>query len=411
MRVLLMADSFGATGGGEVIVAYLARQLQRQRHAVAVVTAGPGKTEQVDWDGIPIYQIRSDYHPRLRPALSVLNPATLGGVSRALRELKPDVVHAWNVHHHLSYESLRIAARHAPVVHTSQDALAFCYTKFHCWIDPSSVSGTLPTPRAHPERCRNCRSLYWSFPIRNRLARAYLGRSVRVPVAVSHALATGLVANGLRQPRVVHNGIPAEDFLADDIDQREVNSRWVLGSGPCVLAGGRLSHFKGHELAVRAFQPVARARPDAQLLIMGGYGWYGERLAGVAAQLGIADRVRFLGLVPREQVPSVLKRSSAVLTLSMYLDPFPTMNLEAMAASRAVVGTCFGGTTEAVMDGETGYIVNPYDGACVSEHVQELLADHDLAQRLGKAGRERLLTEFTVARMAEQYERIYEGCR
>jgi glycosyltransferase involved in cell wall biosynthesis len=411
VRVLLMADSFRATGGGEVMVAYLARRLQQQGHDVAVLTAGRGKTGRFSDEGILLYQLRSDYHPRLRPALSILNPAVVRGVSAAIRDFKPDVVHAWNVHHHLSYESLRIAARHAPVVHTSQDALAFCYTKFHCWIDPTKVGQALPEPRAHPERCRNCRALFWSFPVRNRLARGYLNQCVRVPVAVSHALADGLVANGLPRPRVVHNGIPQDDFDSKTEDHGEIYDRWKLGAGPCVLAGGRLSHFKGHELAVHAFQPVAAAHATAQLLIMGSYGWYGDKLAGIAAQLGIADRVKFLGLVPRDIVPIVLHRSAAVLTLSMYLDPFPTMNLEAMAASRGVVGTCFGGTPEAVMDGETGYIVNPYDGACVSERIRELVTDADRAASLGKSGRKRLLDCFTAKRMADDYERVYTEAR
>lgn len=401
-----MADSFGATGGGEVMVAYLARQLQRS-HDVAILTAGPGETHRASWDGIDVYQLHSDYHPRLRPVLSIVNPTILRGVSRAVRDFRPDVVHAWNVHHHLSYESLRLAAHHAPVVHTSQDALAFCYTKFHCWIDSARLGDPLPAPRAHPERCRNCRSLYWSFPIRNRLARGYLEHAVRVPVAVSHALAAGLAANGLRPPRVVHNGIPADDFLGGNDEHQDVDARWGLGHGPCVLAGGRLSHFKGHELALRAFQRVAASSSAAQLLIMGGYGWYGERLASIAAELGVAGRVKFLGLVPRDQVPSVLQRSTAVLTLSMYLDPFPTMNLEAMAASRAVVGTCFGGTNEAVADGETGYIVNPYDQASVSARISALITDVDLAARLGAAGRERLFDQFRIERMAERYEVIY----
>jgi glycosyltransferase involved in cell wall biosynthesis len=144
---------------------------------------------------------------------------------------------------------------------------------------------------------------------------------------------------------------------------------------------------------------------------MGDYGWYGERLAGIAAQLGIGDRVRFLGLIPRHLVPIVLDRSAAVLTLSMYLDPFPTMNLEAMATSRAVVGTCYGGTPEAVTDGKTGYVVNPYDTACVSERILELVTDADRATGLGQAGRERLRAYFSVKRMAEDYERIYDEAR
>ncbi|MFN0070876.1 MAG: glycosyltransferase, partial [Chloroflexota bacterium] len=155
-----MADSFGATGGGEVIVSYLARRLM-QRHTVGIVTAGAGPTERVNWRGLSVFQIHSAYHPRLRPAISIVNPVTVGAVRQAVQTFAPDVVHAWNVHHHLGYEALRQAAQIAPVVHTSQDALAFCYTKFHCWIDPTNRSGALPIPRAHPERCRNCRSHFW----------------------------------------------------------------------------------------------------------------------------------------------------------------------------------------------------------------------------------------------------------
>lgn len=407
MRLLIMADAFGTTGGGEVMVAYLARQL-RERHEVAILTAGDGQTEQSTWEGIPVFQIHSAYHPRLRPALSILNPATVGPIRRAMSAFRPDVVHAWNVHHHLGYEALRIATRMAPVIHTSQDALAFCYTKFHCWIDPTAPPDSRPEPRAHPERCRNCRAHYWLFPIRNRLVRAYLGSAVRIPVSVSHALAAALETNGLRRPRVVYNGIPADDFQIHDSSGESEHGRLGTGEGPAVLAGGRLGHFKGHEQALRAFATVAPAIPGAQLLIMGGFGWYGERLTNIAADLGVSDRVRFLGLVPRKEVPVVLSRSRAVLNLSMYLDPFPTMNLEAMAASRAVIGTCFGGTPEAVVNGQTGHVVNPYDEAGVAQRIREVLTDEVQARALGHAGRARLEERFLVEQMAMRYEEIYQ---
>ncbi|MFN0071087.1 MAG: glycosyltransferase family 4 protein, partial [Chloroflexota bacterium] len=287
------------------------------------------------------------------------------------------------------------------------DALAFCYTKFHCWIDPTNRSGALPIPRAHPERCRNCRSHFWLFPVRNRLIQTYLKHFVRTPVAVSQALADALTVNGLRIHRVIHNGIPAEDFASIGESATVINERWGLGEGPTFLAGGRLSHFKGHEQALRAFQRGTSNVSRAQLLIMGGYGWYGEYLATRAKDLGISDRVRFLGQVPREDVPAVISRSSAVLNLSMYLDPFPTMNLEAMAASRAVVGTCFGGTPEAVEHGRTGYVVNPYDEAAVAERLRDLSDGPDLASQLGAAGLIRLRERFQISQMVDAYEAIY----
>jgi type III pantothenate kinase len=237
----------------------------------------------------------------------------------------------------------------------------------------------------------------------------YLRHSVSIPAAVSRALAEGLVANGLPRARVVHNGIPPDDFLSGDSAFQEVSDGWGLGRGPAILAGGRLSHFKGHERALRAFHRAAANQPDARLLVMGGYGWYGERLARIAADLGISNQVKFLGLVSRDAVAGVLNRAAAVLTLSLYLDPFPTMNLEAMAASRAVLGTCYGGTPEAVEHGVTGYIVNPYDDAATADRIAGILSDPDLAARLGKAGRERMLECFSVDRMAADYESIYDA--
>jgi glycosyltransferase involved in cell wall biosynthesis len=82
-----------------------------------------------------------------------------------------------------------------------------------------------------------------------------------------------------------------------------------------------------------------------------------------------------------------------------------------MAASKAVVGTCFGGTPEAVEDGVTGYVVNPYDTESVSRRIQALVTGPVDATELGNAGRQRLLEHFTAEAMADQYERIYEESR
>ena len=75
------------------MVAYLARQLQ-QSHTVALL-CGPEATGHASWNGLDVYQIHSEYHPRLRPALSLANPSTARGVAGALRAFRPDVVHAW----------------------------------------------------------------------------------------------------------------------------------------------------------------------------------------------------------------------------------------------------------------------------------------------------------------------------
>jgi glycosyltransferase involved in cell wall biosynthesis len=83
------------------------------------------------------------------------------------------------------------------------------------------------------------------------------------------------------------------------------------------------------------------------------------------------------------------------------------VNLEAMALEVPVIGRCYGGTPEAVVDRETGFIVNPYDVAGVAERAVQIVADGGLRAGLGAAGRRRVVREFDVTRMAERYEAIY----
>jgi hypothetical protein len=107
-RLLLMADAFDNRGGGEVVVAHLANAL-RDRWEVAVLTTTRGPDESVDEGGLPVFRVHSAYHPRLRPLVSLCNPMVGAKVSAIVRRFRPDVVHAWNVHGHLSYDALRLA--------------------------------------------------------------------------------------------------------------------------------------------------------------------------------------------------------------------------------------------------------------------------------------------------------------
>ena len=135
--------------------------------------------------------------------------------------------------------------------------------------------------------------------------------------------------------------------------------------------------------------------------------WFGAALKRRAAELGLTDRVRFSGYLPRTEFLALLGAGALFANLSLYLDPFPTVNLEAGAAGRPVVGTCFGGTPEVVLDGQTGRIVNPYRLAAVTTALSELLADRAERERLGRAAAERVRAEFPLCRMVEAYARLF----
>ena len=409
-RLLLMADAFDQSGGGEVVVAHLANAL-RERWDVGVLTTTREGDELVQDGGMTLFRVHSDYHPRLRPILSLLNPQVAPKIAAVVRRFRPDVVHAWNVHSYLSYDSLRLVRRAGvPLVLTYQDAQPFCYSKFKCWVDAGAPCPERPDYRANPRACRSCRQHYWLFPPRNRLVRRYLERYVSRGVSVSNALATALAANDIPEPSVIHNGLPLDEPALVETNARRSRERHGWQIERLLVTGGRLHFFKGQRQAVTAFARIARETPAARLVILGERGWFRDSLAELAAQLGVAHRVSFPGFLDRAAYYDCLAAADAFLNLSMYLDPFPTVNLESMALAVPVIGTCFGGTPEAVLDGVTGYLVNPYHLDAVVDRCLALLSDGDARNRLGQAGKRRVADVFPVKRMAEQYEAVYLSC-
>ena len=124
--------------------------------------------------------------------------------------------------------------------------------------------------------------------------------------------------------------------------------------------------------------------------------------------MGLAGRVLFLG--QRDDVPELMAGSD-LLALPSLFEGLPLSALEAMAAGLPVVGTRVCGTSEAVLDGVTGRLVEPGDPEALAEAIVEVLQAPGLAARMGAAGRLRVEREFGAARMACETAAIYEELR
>ena len=407
MRLLILSDYWGDLGGGELVAAQLARAL-RDRFDVAILSTDRRRESREHRDGLLMYRVRSDYPARIRPLLAVANPLTLSGVRRVLRDFKPDVVHAWNVHQHLSYASLGLARRSgAPTVLTFQDVQPFCYTKYHCYIDRAAPCPPRPDYRARPATCRACWRHYWLFPPRNRAVHALIGRYVSRRVAVSQALADALADNGLPGAQVIHNCLPLEEFPPSRASVDAVRLRFNLGA-EVVVGGGRFGFFKGQQQLIEAFARVARERPTAQLVLAGHHkGEVGALLQARVAQLGLSERVTFSGFLSRPDMLALLAAGALYANLSLAFDSFPTVNLEVGAAGRPIIGTCFGGTPEVVLDGVTGRLVNPYRTDQVVQLMVGLLASAEHRTQMGRRAAERVRTVFPMSAMVEAYADVF----
>src|SRR5581483_1657315 len=105
-----------------------------------------------------------------------------------------------------------------------------------------------------------------------------------------------------------------------------------------------------------------------------------------AKELGIAEHVRFLGYQSQPQVRQLLAATD-VFVMTSFAEGVPVVLMEAMASGVPVVATRIAGVPELVEDGISGYLIPPGDAASLTERVRELLANAELRQRLGNAGR------------------------
>jgi len=414
--ILIVNDHFPPDHwGGSNSVAFLqAKGLRAQGMDVRVFATTQDKNEVTGWreyQGIPVRIFYTDYHPRWWAWLSLYNPETLGEFERELRALAPDVVHFHNVHHYFSYHTIAIAKRAGVKAYlTVHDVMSFAYQKLHHFIDYSSKEIPLTFKYRVPwlVNARDARKRY--NPLRNFFIRRYLGKLDRI-FAVSTALKQALADNGIVQKvEVVPNGV---DIAAFDQSYEAVSLRQGLGLGnaPTILFVGRFTPDKGRDVLLRALALVNKEVPEARLLVVG---FNADRrhepaMWRIIEELEIEKSIVFVPAVEYIHMHKYYRIADVVVVPSVIFDSFPTANLEAMAAGKPVVATCFGGSREAVVDGETGYIVNPLDIETLASRITGLLSDPEKAKTMGRAGRERLEKEFSLANQLAAYEAYYQA--
>lgn len=198
---------------------------------------------------------------------------------------------------------------------------------------------------------------------------------------------------------LVHNGIDPRPFL----EGGGASLREALGlKGSVVLTFvGRLAPQKDPLTLVEAVKTL----PDGVLLVVGD-GELRPQVEKYVQEQGLEERVRLLG--ERSDVPGILAGSD-IFVLSSRWEGLPYTIIEAMMAGLPVVSTKVGGVPELVEDGVTGFLVPPEDPPALAEALQVLLDDPELRRRVGQAGRDKALREFTLDCMLRKTERVYEG--
>jgi glycosyltransferase involved in cell wall biosynthesis len=210
---------------------------------------------------------------------------------------------------------------------------------------------------------------------------------------------------GVPQDRLamIYSGIQSEE--PPPVDPRTV--RTELGydaDAPLVLFAGRLADQKRVDDLLKALDLLQYVQPDARTVIAGD-GPLRNRLEETAQSYRLEGHVRFLG--HRDDVPRLIAASDLVVLPSSY-EGLPNVVLEAMRFRKPVVATAAPGTTEVVIDGDTGLLVPIGNPPLLARAMRDVVREPALARRLGEAGRARVETYFGADSMITQFADLYE---
>ena len=240
-------------------------------------------------------------------------------------------------------------------------------------------------------------------PLRHYVQRRF-SRHIDSIFAVTHQLKGDLVERiGLPASaiRVLHNGVDLAKFAAHDRDETRHNlgfkdNDFVVGSV------GRLAAVKNYPILLRT---VAAMRHENVRVVLVGDGPERDALEGLAASLGIAARTTFLG--HREDVPQLIGAMDTFVLPSLSEGMSNTL-LEAMAIGVPVVASSVGGNPEIIDDARVGALFESDNAAALLEKLGKFHSNAELRTRIGLAGRQRVLANFSIDAMISRYENLYE---
>lgn len=290
-------------------------------------------------------------------------------LSRVIRRLKPDVVHAHDSHG----------------VAMAGTALA--------------MASVVPRPPLVMSRRVD-------FHLGKNALSRYKYRQVDCFICASAAIRAMVVADGIPEDctTVVHDGVNVTAIdLVQPVNLREV--LWLPRDAPVVANAAALVPHKGQKHLVDAAVLVLRQVPDARFVIFG----EGELRESLETQIKSRSLEKHVFLPGFRDDVLALCKTIDVFAMSSVTEGLGSAVLEMMACRKPVAATSAGGLPEAVVNNETGLLVPPRDDRALAAAIVRLLADADLRARFGEAGRRRVEEQFSVDQMVRGTVRAYES--
>lgn len=370
---------FPERGGVEETIRGLSREFRRLGHRVIVLAGRRDRSQplRTAFEGTSVirFPMVRDFVPLSRFGTHAREQAsvrhTVSFLHRALHDFQPDIINVQYDGTPLLFTLLAASDLPAPVIATLQGYAQQCYHRNGAY---------------------------------SRLLFRALLRGCDYVIGNSDSMlrdARRIVPSITRRSCVIPNGV----------DLREFRSRRPHPHPrPYILALGRMDPLKGFDLLLLAFAELLRHRQDTDLLLAG-EGWLKPGLQELSRKLGLERHVRFLGEADRKKVVQLLN-GCRFLVVPSTVEPFGIVNLEGMAAGKAVVAFSVGGIPEVVQTGRTGILVPCPDITRLTQAMLRLLEDPERAKRYGTHGRlrsERFDWPIVARRYLTLFSRLRNG--
>lgn len=385
MRILLVNDAATPLGGAEHLTLSL-REAYRQRghdaHVFASTYGGEAGVCEAD------ATCRAFTGPA-QGLMRVYNPWAVSGLKSAIARFDPDVIHVRMFLTQLSPAIMTVLKGRAHLYHAT-DYMMVCPTGHKMLPDGRPCD----TPAGAVCRREGCVSAGMYLPIRLQMSLLSKGLShANAIVANSHNTKHMLERDGVEPVRVIWNGCDPTP------------ARPALTGPPVAVCVSRLEREKGVHVLIDAFAQAAGRVAGATLRIAGD-GSMRSALEQQVADHGLTERVTFLGRVDRDRQAELFADAWVQVAPSLWREPFGIVAVEAAFRGTAAIVTG-GGLAEIVEDGHTGYVVPAGEAQPMGDRLAAVLADRELAEQLGRQGRDRAMREFTLDTMAERFLELY----
>jgi len=205
---------------------------------------------------------------------------------------------------------------------------------------------------------------------------------------------------------MIPNGIDTDRFVVDEVARNAWRTKLGISTdAPVTGIVAALRPEKNHDLFLESARLTLESLPEARFVIAGD-GPERERLETLAADKHISDQIHFIGST--SDIPGVLSMMD-MFSLTSHNEAKPVSILEALSCQRPVAGTAVGSVNESVIEGVTGFLVDPGDSRMMADRWVKLLSDQKLRQQMGVAGRNHVIEHSSLDSMTTGYMELVES--